>query len=249
VTVLLVRPLGNDRDASALAEFGLTSVIDPYLEIVPAENSGGAERLVEAVESGRATWLAVTSVNALRHWETLLAAGRLRHALAAAPNLRCIAVGDSTAAELRSLGAPNVSAPTTHTAAAALELLRDATPGVIAYPNGNLADPEFVDELALQGFEVLSEVVYETRARIEIPSTAVSMSDDVTVVLVRSPSAARAVAQLLGTDKLPVFCAGPTTATAAEVLGLTSLGTAPTPDPHDVARALAEILNKGATHD
>jgi uroporphyrinogen-III synthase len=61
-------------------------------------------------------------------------------------------------------------------------------------------------------------------------------------VLLRSPSAARAFVDFTGSVDIPVFCAGRTTATQAEVLGLTVSAVSADPSPETVALTISEYL-------
>ena len=66
---------------------------------------------------------------------------------------------------------------------------------------------------------------------------------DVSAVVLRSPSAVRAlVAHARVPATVPVVCAGRTTEGAAREAGLTVARVAPSPSSIDVARAVAELL-------
>lgn len=111
--VLLVRPDGNEADAAALRERGLTPWIDPYLVVRPARDPSGARELLSALADERptdqVTWLIVTSPRAFPGWAQLVGERELGIAVAA----RCASsrTGDGSTASKGAYGLPGQSSP------------------------------------------------------------------------------------------------------------------------------------------
>jgi hydroxymethylbilane synthase len=248
--VLLVRDGAADPDLAALRAVGLAAVSDPYIRVGPHPDPRPGVALVERLESWAATtagprWLLASSPSALPCWEATVGPGRLRAAVAAAvaAGVRAAAVGERTAATLRAVGFPAVAVPNGASAADLVMLLAQETTGEALLPVGDLALPTLPEGLSGEGWRVHRAVVYRTRAvDDQPPSTRLLDTGEISVVVVRSPSAARAFASFAPSSRARLVCGGPTTARAAEALGLVVAGVAADPSPAGVALAVRRVL-------
>ena len=221
--VLLVRPATSplseeiDRDADALRSIGVEPVSDPYVEVVPCIDPGIEQRvndLLAALTPG--TWLVATSAMGPRSLRAL--------ATGALPTLgiRAAGVGPATAAALRDLGFADVLTPRRATGSALAEELLTFPPGRAVIPQGSQALPVVAERLRAGGWDVEPVVIYTTRTIPREPETAPELrSGGFEVVVLRSPSAARAIAEFAPGLTTPVITTGPTTTAEAGVLGFT----------------------------
>lgn len=253
--VWVTRPATGARaDVEALRAAGACVLEAPVLRVRPDESaSAAAHRLIEAI-SGDATLVAVTSAAAVDALMALVGEGAVREAFAqaAVKNVRMAAVGQGTASRLTALGARNVLVPPVQDSEAMLEMLADVTPGVAVLPRGNLAMRGLQEGLEAAGWSVLAEQVYVTEPA-EVPTgvvEAVAVGAIDTIVL-RSPSAVRAVRDALAGAPVPAGCAlvagGRTTAAALEREWPNHGGrviVSQHPSPSSVAEA---VRNAGAT--
>lgn len=242
--VLLVRANDNQADEQALAALGLGSITDPYLRMTTSESRTDADVLLAQIEAG-VDWLVVTSQVAVPSWSSLVGREQLADALTRAQSagMRIAVVGDRTAASVEALGGSIDLIPSVPSAAGLLaELPTDA--GTVVFPHGSIAMRALPDSLASRGWEITEGVVYETTVvPIEPVSTTLLRGNDISAIILRSPSAARAVAQHLGgTTSIPVVVSGPTTADAAGALGFNVAAIASTPSAVDVAAAVASTI-------
>lgn len=208
--VAVTRAAGQaDELARRLQEIGCEAVLWPLIAIEPL---GGAP-----IDASAYDWVVVTSPNG---------AGELAGRLAARPR-RLAAIGPGTAAALRAHGLEPDLVPRDSTQEGLLaELPGPAGRVLVAAAEG--ARRLLVDEL---GAEFLA--LYRTH---ELAPEAVP---DLDVVLLASPSAARALARTAA-SRLPVVVIGPQTAATARELGLEIAGEA---DRHDLD-GLVSALNR-----
>jgi len=259
--VLLVRASGNEADAASLTELGIESVSDPYLNVTAVQGADGyaaaTELLVKLTELGIGDWVVATSANGLRHWSTLYGKANLQTALTAAQDrgVRFAAIGAASAKMYADFGIHGILvSDQPYGVSLAQQLIAAGTPSTSPYraliPAGNLALTGLSETLQSAGWEVFSRVVYETKAVDERPASADDLSaGNFSAVLLRSPSAARAIVRHAGVTTVPVVCGGKTTAAAAESLGLRVFGVAASPDPASTARIVLEVVrvqNQGA---
>lgn len=251
--VLLIRSEGNESDAQGLDEFGIASVSEPYVRITPVLDGVDAPSLAAVLTAsaddpdlaGR-TWLMATSPMTVPSWLTAAGGARLAEAVKAASDagVRAAATGERTAATLRDLGFSDVRVPSTSSARGLVAEFADDVPGVAVFPHGNLALRTLPDGLRERGWQVHEGVVYRTETVSERPASAAMIeAGEVSAVVLRSPSAVRALvthAQVPST--VPVICAGLTTAEAATEAGLTVAATAASPSSADVSREVAALL-------
>ena len=252
--VLLIRATGNDADASALAKLGIASVSEPYLEIRTVPGAEGyqaaTELLDQLTELGYGDWVIVTSANGLKHWSILYGQSNLATALTAAQDrgVRFAAIGEASVALYSNLGIHSVlvaSAP--YGGALAQEVLgaSDGSPHRALIPTGNLAMRDLSENLNLAGWLVSSVVVYLTSAVVKRPDSASAVAaEHFSLVILRSPSAARALVEHAEVVPVPVICGGNTTAEAARGLGLNVLAVAEATDSASMAQTVIKVLSQ-----
>ena len=210
--ILLIRPDGNDRDAAALRNVGLTAIQEPYLTIsLGAQNP--ANRLLEELQSaGENDWLVITSPRAIPAWSSLVGQGRLIEALdeARVRGLRLAAVGPRSAKGL------NVDLVGSKDGSALAQQLLEFPTGKALLPQSAIARRELSDLLGEAGWQVVSASVYQTETVTEEPRSARAASaGNIDGVLLRSPSAVFALARWTK-GRLRAYAVGPTTQRAAK---------------------------------
>lgn len=254
--VLVVRPAGVDRDHDALVARGIDVVSDAYLTVEPCSDSAAASRIAATLETiaDRANWLITTSRAAPQAMATIATPLLLAAAIEAGARrgLRFAAVGPAAAAALRAHGAADVHVPDQHTADGLLAELRQYPPATAVVPLGDQAGPTIPDGLRAHGWNVDSPVVYVTAPVASRPTTADRLAaGEFAVVVLRSPSAARAVRQFV--PELPggviAVCGGPTTAAVARELGFATIVVSDAPTPGAIASAVESALAGDPTHD
>jgi len=257
--VLLVRPDGNERDAAALDTHGIASSIDPYLQTRACDDPMPARRLVGLLSAaGAQAVLVITSPRTWGHLESAAGAAPLERAAATALNqgLRVFATGRGTLDTLpEALAARAETAPN---AKALVALLNDTVlPQIRALPmpvveplailpGSLIARAELPEGLRAGGWRVLQLPVYTTDSRPDTPTSVGALACGAhSAVLLRSSSAARALARFAGPEGIGagtrVLGAGPTTSATARDLGLDVIEctcTEPTALAAEVARVL-----------
>ncbi len=254
--VLLVRARGGeDRDAAALTACGIDTVEDPYLVTRTCDDPDAGARAARVLELMRveADVLLLTSRTALRALEDLAGDAQVRRAAAAgaARGLAGAAVGPSTAAALRELGLRAVVEPETATSRGLLDTLRradDVRPRTAVLPCGAQAMKGLAEGLRTDGWQVEQVVLYSTEQVAHQPRTVARLaSGDFAAVVVRSPTAVRAVAARV--PALPatttLVCGGPTTAAAARELPAGRVVVCDGPTPDEVADTVRRVLAGG----
>lgn len=246
--VLLVRASGNQADAKALETLGIASVSDPYLSIVAAGDSTAAIGLLSKLQT--ADWLIATSANGVRFWAELVGQETLAKAITdgAARGLKFAAVGKSTAMTLESLGANNVFIPSVAYSQRLAQEIIDLEPAgsspVAVLPVGNLAMTALNNQLTAAGWQLEQAEVYQTSSLANPPVSAAKLvAGEYSAVVLRSPSAARAVFEFAGAFTTPVICGGQTTAKTATQLGLQVAGVADSSEPTDMAQTVINVLS------
>jgi len=244
--VLLIRGENNESDEAALTKLGISSLIDPYIEIKVADDSREALRLFELLETSNSSmWLLATSVNALKSWGKIVGRDRLLKAIAGRSNLKFAAVGERTADALRQLGAEEVFLPEDATAKSLADGLVGTFPeGHALIPGGDLAMKTLPTILTSAGWRVSTAVVYTTSRIEKEPKSAQLVRDkEVGAILFRSPSAVRALTHFVPYPGVPLVCAGVTTAQALELQGLTVAALSPSPSAEVVASTIYSLLS------
>ncbi|MDD2859401.1 MAG: uroporphyrinogen-III synthase, partial [Candidatus Nanopelagicales bacterium] len=117
-------------------------------------------------------------------------------------------------------------------------------PTSILFPHGSIAMRALPDDLSAAGWTVHEGVVYETSVVEHEPVSTVLLRDErISAIILRSPSAARAVLQHFGTaPSAPVVVSGPTTAAAAEALGFTVAAISESPAAAHMAEAVRGVI-------
>ena len=243
--VLLIRGDDNAGDAQALSRLGIASLVDPYLEITMASDPTSGRELLKKLEGvASPLWLIATSVNALKFWAQIVGEEQLRAVIAARVDMQFAAVGLATADALRAFGASQVILPSDATGKALAEELIGAFPvGHAIVPGGNLAMQTLPSILLSAGWEVSTAVVYTTSPVAKEPDSArLVRQKEVSAILLRSPSAVRALTHFLPNPGVPLVCAGTTTAQALEAQGLKADALSPKPSADVVASTIYSLL-------
>ena len=212
--ILLVRPDRNTTDEKALATVGIDSITVPLLQMVQPADTGDATGL--AVRMSRGGVLFLTSPRTWQAWANLVPDLEAHLARGIAAGLEIWTVGARTAASL-----PPVAAKVTRTgsgvsAADLLEEIGNLPPGVALLPQSALARPTLAMGLGLRGWQVRTAGVY---SMVPVPDPALPDPGEVDGVLLRSPSAVRALTEHWAAGTVQVFAVGPSTTAEAEHLG------------------------------
>jgi uroporphyrinogen-III synthase len=254
--VLLVRAAGGeDGDATALAERGIATVQDAYLVTRTCTDPDAVARAgrVLALLRAEADVLLLTSRTALRALMELAGEAEVRAAVATgvARGLTGAAVGPTTAAALRELGIDEVVEPEVATSRGLLARLRGAPDGrsrVAVLPCGAQAMKGLGAGLREDGWSVEEVVLYATEQVLEEPPSVADLAAGrIAAVVVRSPTAVRAVAARV--PRLPrgttLVCGGPTTAAAARETFDAAIVVSDGPTAGAVADTVARVLEAG----
>lgn len=238
-SVLLPRPAGDDGDAPRLAALGLEVVRDPYVEVVELRGREAdvvRSRLLEALV-GPGAILVATSARAVT---SLFPKGP---GSVAAP---VAAVGAATAEACRMLGFEDVRIPSIGSSnAALLELLSAMPPGTAVMPQSSAAPHDLPQALVELGWNVASGVTYEVKTVGSVPPSAERLvAGGFTAVVVRSGSAARALASFVRTwpPATAVIAAGEPTAEALREAAIPVTSVAHDPGAEGVVAAVAALL-------
>jgi len=252
-SVWVTRPRsGAARDVIELRNKGLRVIEAPVLQI-RADPSAREQAAVLLDSIAReADLLAVTSAAAVRALQDLSDPGALPAALTAGQErgMGVVAVGSATARILQDSGARDVLVPGVQDAEGMLAMLQELPPGIAVLPRGNLAMKGLAEGLTATGWSVTSEQVYLTEpATVPAGVSEAISSGAITAVVLRSPSAVRAVRDGLGGDAVPDACVllagGSTTAAALEEEWVDHGGVVVTPSepsPTAVAQRLFDML-------
>lgn len=243
--VLLIRSSNNEVDEAALANLGIPSLIDPYIEIKVANDPNEGEGLLSLLEgSDHPMWLIATSVNALKFWAFIVGEDRLRTAITARSDVRFAAIGQTTADALSKFGASDVVIPSEATAKSlADKLVRMSSTGHALVPGGNLAMKSLPSTLIAAGWQVGTAVVYMTSTVEKEPKSAHLIREgEIGAILFRSPSAVRALTHFIPNPAVPLICAGATTAQALADQGLVAAAISPKPSAQVVASTIYSLL-------
>lgn len=243
--VLLVRASDNEADASALKSLGISSITDSYLTMKQSDSDIDAVALLEQLRAG-VDWFVVTSQMAIPSWANLVGRNALESAFhtATQAGMKIAVVGNKTAETVRALGVDVDLIPREPSAAGLIKEMPNGV-GSILFPHGSIAMRALPDGLTAAGATVHEGVVYETSVIDELPvSTLLLQQGHIGALILRSPSAARAVHQKLGSAaQVPVVVSGPTTAAAASELGFNVAAIAESPAAEDMAAAIHLVLN------
>jgi uroporphyrinogen-III synthase len=242
--VLLIRSAGNEEDASALSQFDIPTLIDPYLTISTSKNSEDAQALLNHLKNAPAPiWIVATSVNAIERWADLISSEELLKAITDRSELQFAAIGDKTAAVLNKYGAKNVLIPKVANAESLVATLLSHEKATIILPSGNIAMKTLPSQLGATGWQIHRGVVYETEF-VKNPPKSVELVErkEISAIVFRSPSSVRAFFTFITDTELPLICAGETTAKELEFLNKECSIISANPSPKAVAEAVKSVL-------
>lgn len=228
-TVLLPRPAGTDADAALLERSGVTPVADPYVEILPLLDEATMAARQRLAGLMPAAALVVTSVRALRALIDHVEVDR---------GTRVFAIGPTSAAACTDAGFADVRVPEDGADNVALtRLLAREHPEAIVIPRSSAAPSSLVDDLRGLGITVHDAVLYATMTIRQAPSTVAALcAGDIDAVIVRSGSAARALAHFVPAwpSHTRVIAAGRSTALVLREVGIPVSAIATQPDSASV---------------
>ena len=250
--VLLIRAASaGDLDAQALLDLGVDATADPYIEVTPCSDDEAPLRINElfASLSEPNAWFILTSAAGIRALNEIAGEELVSSTLQQAQEcgVKFAAVGPTSAQILQDLGVTDVLSPKTlHTAAELVELLSTQAAGTAVIPRSAIGASYLPDALTHLGWNVVQRTVYETTTVKETPMSASFLkAGDFDAVVVRSPSAARALFEHCG--QVPagtaVIATGPTTAAALEQLGCHVSAISPGTSAQDIAACVAGLFD------
>jgi uroporphyrinogen-III synthase len=251
--VLLIRAASaGDLDAQALLDVGLDATADPYIEVTPCTDDEAPERIDELFAGllQPHAWFILTSAAGIRALNEITGPEVVAQTLQQAQDrgVKFAAVGPTSAQILHDLGITDVLSPeTVHTAAELVDLLRAQPAGTAVIPRSAIGSAYLPDSLTELGWNVVQRTVYETTTVKETPPSASFLkAGDFDAVVVRSPSAARALFEHCG--QVPpgtaVIATGPTTAMALEQLGSHVTAVSPGTSAQDIAACVAGLFEE-----
>lgn len=241
--VLLIRGLGNDRDAQALANHGIATVSESFTEIT-AGKSEEALRLLELAQDGEA-WVIVTSRNGIEFWNSLVQPRSLETIFQNNSALKFAATALGSSQALTSLGVTTVLTSPERNSHGLLNLLSSYPPSRAILPLGNLARRTLPDGLTGLGWSVHTGLVYNNSPVATTPAAMQGIPrGDFSALLLRSPSAAHALAHFLPNPTIRLICGDASTAQAARDLALNVTAVSDDPSPEMVAELVAQTLEE-----
>jgi len=246
MSVLLIRPRRNEDDRAALEAQGIECIVEPWLEVSVVPNAAGAMRLIGLLGQPGTTWLVVTSLNAIDFWQQQLPEGLLEETIRHNPSIRFAAIGESTARRARELGASEVLLAEEGTSRYVADAIAAFDPAPVVLPSGSISMRSIPETLTPKGFVMHEEVFYTTAVVDTAPASALQAErGELDAVVVRSPSAARALHQHCPRPHptVALIATGPTTAREMTRLGLPVWATSPSASPDAVAHTVTQALS------
>jgi len=210
-------PWGDDV-AGLLRDKGAVPVISPLINFAPAEDTAELETALAELASGAYSWLTVTSATTV---DVLFSYGAKIPA-----STKIAAVGETTAAALKSVGYPVDLVPEKDNSAAgmATEMIAlEPEPKRILCLRSEIAKPVLSVVLAEAGHDVTAVVAYRT---VGVPATERVMRDvgigRINAILVTSGSVAEQVREQFPEipDQTVILAIGPRTARDSDKVGL-----------------------------
>jgi len=239
--ILLTRGIGNERDTQALQNLGIDTVSESFTQITAGQESDAHELL--ALAESFTAWVVITSINAIDFWGELVGVCELKKVFDSNSQLNFAAVGESSAAALRAYGQTEIKIPVIPSAEGLLDLLLKESSSSALIPTGNLARKVIPYGLREAGWNVETRVVYKNDPVTTAPRSIRALErDEFDGILLRSPSAVRALISFLPKPNTAIFCGGTTTADQARELGLTVTGVTDNPTPEGIAKMISEKL-------
>ncbi len=243
-TVLLPRPAGSDSDAGLLERSGVSVIVDPYIvtsfrldEAADADRLRLARCLPEAA-------LVVTSARALRAFVDHCSVPRSSIVYA-------IGSASATAASDAGFTDVRVSEVASHNEALVRRIAVDM-PRTVVLPRSSVAPSTLATGLRDIGIIVHTAVLYDTTpVPIPPPSTLALRAGAIDAVIVRSGSAARALAAFIPDwpGNTRIVAAGRPTATVLAELGLPVDAVSAQPNAEAVVATTLNLLGIGGAHD
>lgn len=243
--VLLIRSQDNDIDSIALEKLGIPTFIDPYVEITAASDQSAGLKLMELLRAcQQQLWVIATSGNSIRYWAEMVGEEQFRTELETNAHLKFAAIGGATAQALRDYGAREIFLPSdTRAEILGQELAIHDPQSQALIPGGNLAMPQLAEILRSSGWSVNTAQVYRTSRVNKEPQSAEPLRDGAfSAVLLRAPSAVDALIHFVAQPQVPLICAGPTTAAAAQAHGLPVAAISAKPTPEAVAQTIHSLF-------
>lgn len=238
-TVLLPRPAGSDADSGLLQQAGVTVVADPYIATVPMLDSDSMDARRRLAATMPRASLVVTSVRALSALIDFCDVDRSAEVFAIGP----ASAAAATAAGFRHVWAPKDGADNV----ALIRLIARHKPEALAIPRSTAAPAGLSEDLRSLGFELHEERLYTT-APVEVrPHSADALAAGAfDAVIVRSGSAARALAQFVPTwpSATAVVAGGRPSSSVLRELGIPVSAIADRPDAASVVAATLTVLGR-----
>jgi len=214
----------GQRFAAQLRDLGATPIVCPAITIRPPTDPAPLDAALAALDSY--DWLVCTSANAVAALLDHLPIAR--GDLSRPRELRIGAVGDTTAAALRTAGWAPDCVPTTQTAAALADALGAVAGQRILFLASEIARPTLTEKLRSRGGTVTVVTAYRTVAAAPEQTEALMAhlrADAIDAVTFTSPSTVQGFLPLLtgitlNTQRPAIICIGPVTAAAAYDAGL-----------------------------
>jgi uroporphyrinogen III methyltransferase / synthase len=232
--------------SAALRSYGAVPVEVPTIAVEPPRTAAPMERAIKGLVDGRYSWVAFTSVNAVRAVrEKLEEYGLDARAFA---GVRLAAVGDTTAQALRDFGVQPDLVPSGQQSSEGL--LADWDPcddpvDRVFLPRADIATETLVAGLKDLGWQVDDVTAYRTvRAAPPPAETREALKGGgFDAVLFTSSSTVRNLVGIAGKphDTTVLACIGPQTQAAAQELGLRVDVLAAKPDVASLVESLAEF--------
>lgn len=242
--VLLPRPAGSDADAGMLERAGVTVVADPYIATVPLldpDAMAARRRLAAALPEAS---LVVTSVRALSTFIDFCEVDR---------SCTVFAIGPASATVARAAGFTNVLLPDDGADNVSLvRLIARHQPSMVVIPRSTAAPSGLTDDLAALGIDVRHARIYATLPVEQRPMSADALAAGAfDAVIVRSGSAARAIAQFVPhwPVRTAVVAGGRPSSLVLRELGMPVSAISDRPDAATVVATTLALLGIGGICD
>jgi uroporphyrinogen-III synthase len=239
---------------ASLLKRGAEPVPLPAIRIEPIGDTAELDLAIDETRRGAFDWCVFTSANAVEVFANRMDALDV-HPNQLAP-MRIAAVGRATASAVADAGLTVTLIPESATADALAATLRQTmrTGARVLYPRSAMGRDVLPDELRAAGFDVLAIDVYRTLPEPNVDQRVLDRvrRGEVDLITFASPSSVRHVVGLLGSNcvglsTIPVVCAGPVTAKAAQEAGLLVTAVSESPDAAAMSNAIAAFwLDAGA---